>query len=156
MFTHIKDTVAHVLRYLARGVDALEGILGTLPALLDAVRGWGPTASGVGEVSQDPRVTELLVRVDDLTVAVAEGIKNVSRSEQRVRSIVKGARRELAEAGFDHPGVEAEAAELELVDDRDSPEEQLPTVREDVAETGQVASSIPGVSAETLARARGR
>lgn len=51
-----------------------------------------------------------------LTLAVAEGIERVTRAEKRIQKQVTGARRLVREAGLEHPGIEAEFAELESRD----------------------------------------
>lgn len=48
-------------------------------------------------------------------IAVAEGIERVERYERRIKATVARAKKELAEQGFEHAGIEAEAAELGLV-----------------------------------------
>jgi len=55
-------------------------------------------------------------RLKDMTLAIGEGIERTERAERRVRATVQRARKELAGHGFSDPAVEAEAAELHLVD----------------------------------------
>jgi len=87
-----------------------------------------------------------------IRAAVAQGIEHVDRVEARIRSTVKRATKELEEHGLESPGLAAEAGQLSLVHDPGVEEGELPPVREDV---GEVASSIPGVSASDLAKVRG-
>ncbi len=89
-------------------------------------------------------------RLKDLTLAVAEGIERVARSERRIHAVIKRARKELAEHGFESPGLETEAAELQLADGKGSEPTELPTVPKTLE-----PSSIKGVPAETLRRVRG-
>lgn len=151
---------------IARTVDRFLGLLETLiedirvaASALHGIRERldemqpGESAPGVG--ADDIRVQALWNRVDDLTTAVAEGIKNVQRSENRVRAIVKSARRELADAGYDHAGVEAEALELGDDDGGLREAEPVPAVREDVEDDSERPSTIPGVSVAVLRRVRG-
>lgn len=103
-------------------------------------------------VDYGPRVTDCERRLEDLTYAVAEGIKNVERAEARIRATVSRAKKELEENGLDHPGLTAEHHELFPVDDRGSGEGgllQMPQLM------GEAQSSIPGVSPGQLARIRG-
>ncbi|MEE8139189.1 MAG: hypothetical protein V3T81_10035, partial [Thermoanaerobaculia bacterium] len=89
-------------------------------------------------------------RLKDVTFAVAEGIERVDRAERRIHATIKRARKELAESGFESPGLESEAAELQLVDGKGSDPVEVSTVPEAVE-----SSSIKGVPAETLRRVRG-
>lgn len=91
-------------------------------------------------------------RIDTLRLAVAEGIQHVERSENRIKATVRRAREKFAEEGFESPGLDAEAAELRLIDGGGGEEGELPAVRQSV-ESPQ--SSIPGVTPEQLRSARG-
>lgn len=93
----------------------------------------------------DPRVDPLLTRMDDLVTAVADGVNRVQRSENRVREIVRGARRELAASGFEHAGVEAEAAQLHEVDGEGGTEEPVQPLPAGVADyEPTIITGIPG------------
>jgi len=98
------------------------------------------------------RLSDCERRIDDLVYAVAEGIKNVERTEARIRATVSRAKRELEENGLDHPGLTAEHHELFPVDGTGSPEGGLQPMPQLMAEA---ESSIPGVSPGQLARIRG-
>ncbi len=152
-FAVIRGFITQVLIIAWRLVDALEGILGTMRALLDAINTfeWPGRVDGALE---DQRVDALEVKIQDLTLAVSEGVQRVQRSEYRVRHIVQGAKRELAEAGFEHPGVEAEARELREIDGDPIEESQLPPVSEVVEDAARLPSPIPGVSLATFRRSR--
>jgi len=91
----------------------------------------------------------------NLLQAVADGIERVDRSERRVIATLKRGRKELAEHGLESAGLEAEVAELQLVDGTGGEEQGMPAVREEVAADGGTPSSVPGVSVEQLLRARG-
>jgi len=96
---------------------------------------------------------ELVARVDLLVLAVDAGITHVERVEKRVAATIRRARKEFTDAGFEHAGLDAEAAELQLVDGDGGEEDSVPPMPTDVEGT---PSSIPGVTAEQLARFRGR
>jgi len=103
--------------------------------------------------TEDPRIAALAAKIEDLTLAVGEGIQRVRRTENRVRAVVDGARRELADAGFASSGVEAEATELELIDGGESAPEPVLEVPADVGVSPETPSSVPGVTVEQLRRA---
>lgn len=100
--------------------------------------------------AQDALATSKLVsgydaRLNHLTLAVAEGIQHVERAENRIRATVRRAREELLDAGFEpSPGLEAEARELRLVDGEGSARRELPAVRAEVEDDGELVA-IPGV-----------
>ena len=104
-------------------------------------------------VMEDPRIEGLEAKIDNLTLAVAEGIQRVHRSENRVRAVIASARRELADQGFEHAGVEAEARELRELDGKPSDDEPVPAVPDDVGNGTQAPSAIPGVTVGELAAA---
>jgi len=85
-------------------------------------------------------------RIDQLRLAVSDGIERVDRAEKRVQKTVSGARRLLKENGLEHAGLEAEAEELRSRDGE--PEPELPEVFEDVEPTGP--TGYPGVTHEHL------
>ncbi len=98
-------------------------------------------------------------RLNNLTLAVAEGIQHVERAEARIRATVGRARAELRAAGIESAGVEAEASSLQLVDGEGSgsgpvrpvPEAVAPSVEYD----DRVPSAIPGMTRGELRRFRG-
>jgi hypothetical protein len=67
--------------------------------------------------------------VKDLTLAVNEGIEHASRSERRVRAVVASAKRRFEAEGYADPGLEAEAAQLPLIDESGGREEELQAVQ---------------------------
>jgi len=91
-------------------------------------------------------------KIKELTFAVSEGIERTDRAERRIRNAIQRARKELSARGFEDPGLEAEAAELRLVDGDGGGEGGVPAVPTEVAEVEPEASSIKGVSAAQLRR----
>lgn len=91
----------------------------------------------------------------DLVIAVSEGIERTDRAERRIQATVSRARRQLAKLGYEDPGLESEAVELQLVDGERSEKGELPAVPTPVAEDVSKPSSVRGVSIETMRRARG-
>lgn len=98
----------------------------------------------------DPRIEALQTKINELTLAVSDGIQRAHRSENRVRAIVTGARRELAEHGLEHAGVEAEAGELREIDGNPGDDEPLPAVPDDMGNGAETPSAIPGVTVGQL------
>lgn len=82
--------------------------------------------------------------LNDQTVAIAEGIERVDRSERRVRAAVARAKKRLDEAGYADEGVEAEIEGLRAVDGGLSEGQPMPAVHESV-DAGQTdMSAFPG------------
>jgi len=140
------------------GIDrSLEGIYSTIQALIEAVHAFELRQSAPALPPDDIRLDGLATRIDDLTLAVKEGVNNVQRSERRVRAVVTSARRELADAGFEHPGLEAEHSQLREVDGEGGGEEQVPAVPEVVEQPRQNQHSvIAGVTVQQMVVARAR
>jgi hypothetical protein len=61
-------------------------------------------------------IDALADQLQDQTLAIAEGIERVDRSERRVRSAVARAQKRLSDAGYEDEGVEAEAVQLQFLD----------------------------------------
>jgi len=95
----------------------------------------------------------LRAEMEILRTAVSEGIANVERRENRIQKTVTSARRQLASAGLEHAGLEAEAAELEQDHEPARQAEELPPVPESLVRDGP--SGIPGISRAELAAMRG-
>ena len=91
----------------------------------------------------------------EIVIAVSEGIERTDRAERRIKATVQRARKQLETLGYDDPGLEAEAAELRLIDGDGSPKGEVPTVPTPVEEPASASSSVRGVPAETMRRARG-
>ena len=91
----------------------------------------------------------------DVLQAVAEGIERTERAERRIQQTIKRARKELKERGLEDPGLEAEDRQLRSGDGEGSDPSGLRRVPTPVVPAAEQASSIKGVSVETLQRARG-
>jgi len=72
-------------------------------------------------------------RLDKMTLAVSDGIERVHRAESRIQKTVTSARRLVKENGLEHPGIDAEAAEIRERDENGI--EPLPFVPEQVGAT---------------------
>jgi hypothetical protein len=85
----------------------------------------------------------------DLTIALSEGIEHVDRSERRVRAVVQSAKRRMAQAGYDDPGVDAEDSQLQLLDAERGEREELQPVPENVDGNPEWAgtpwAAVPGI-----------
>jgi len=104
---------------------------------------------------QEPLETvDLERRLDDLTLAVDEGIRRIDRAESRVQKTVTSARRQLREAGIEHAGIEAEYEELHEGDDPGIPAQEVLTLSPAVVDDGP--SGVPGLSRSALAEIRSR
>jgi len=94
-------------------------------------------------------------QIVELTLAVGEGIEKVERYERRIKATIQRAQKQLAERGLESPALDAEDRDLRLVDGAGSGERGVPTVPDEVAQSAEQASSVPGVTLEQLQRARG-
>lgn len=157
------DVEAHVLELwkVIEGISAEVRALSGLPAELEACRSLVNDAVALArnalDASQLARVHE--DRLNNVTLAVAEGIQHVERAEARIRATVGRARRELRDAGLASPGVEAEAAQLFLDDGTQGPREGVPPVRADVEDITQFDDNehtgIPGMTRGQIRRMYG-
>ena len=91
----------------------------------------------------------------DIILAVSDGIERTDRAERRIKATVARARRQLAGLGYEDPGLEAEATELRLLDGDAGEKGLVLPVPAQVEETASAPSSVRGVPAETMRRARG-
>jgi len=93
-------------------------------------------------------ITELRALMANLTLAVDEGVRHVSRAEKRVARTIQSTRKILTEHGLEHSGLEAEHDELRDLDGGPSEEEQLRLMPTEVGEVeGQrppIETGIPG------------
>jgi len=96
------------------------------------------------ELRLERSVADLDHRLEQLVVAVSEGITGYQRHEKRVQKTVASARRLVASHSLEHAGIEAEFAELEPSDD--SGIEPLPSMPTEVEPTRTVR--FPGGSLE--------
>jgi len=94
-------------------------------------------------------------KMKNLTIATAEGIERVERYERRINATVQRARKQLSEQGLESSGLEAEAADLRIVDGGRSDESEVSALPTGLEPPSERASSVKGVPAATLARVRG-
>lgn len=148
------------LRSIFERLDVLESTSAPIPVPQEVDQAALSYALGNSEVvgaflrgglELQEQVRGLEKMVGDLTVAVSEGIAHMERHKSRVTATIQRARKQFAKEGFESPALEAEAAELRLVDGDRSAEGEVPPLPEAV----EALSSIRGVPAETLRRVRG-
>jgi len=92
----------------------------------------------------------------ELTHGVAEGISRVERAEARIRATVRRARQELEDNGTFSPALDAEAAELRIIDGgggEGTPVQPLPANVADYS--GPDLTDVPGEWTEEDLRALG-
>ena len=99
-----------------------------------------------------PDITRLEAQMIELRMAVAEGIQHVERVEKRIKGTIRRARKEFADEGYEHAGLEAENSELQHLDGTGGPEGGMLPMPE---ELGEAQSSIPGVTVAQLRTIRG-
>jgi hypothetical protein len=107
----------------------------------------------------DAAINAMIVRMgaleaDHLEVraAVAHGIEDIERVDNRIKATIRRTTRQLEEAGVESPALAAEAAQLHVLDGGGGDVKGLSPVH---GELEVVQSSIPGVTAEELAKVRG-
>jgi len=154
-------------RQLSRICDRLEHLESAPPpaptpqqrqGLLEVIRaGLDERLDGVETRFQavDSFVAGLDAKIKTLTFGVEEGIQRTDRAERRIHATIKRARKELAEHGYESPGLDVEAETLRLVDGGRSEEGEVPALPAGVEPPVEEGSSIKGVPAETLRRVRG-
>jgi len=98
---------------------------------------------------------EIERKMKNLTIASAEGIERVERYERRINATVQRARKQLAEQGIESSGLEAEAADLRIIDGGRSEDSEVSALPAGLEPPSERASSVKGVPAATLARVRG-
>jgi len=96
----------------------------------------------------------LEARMADLTIGVAEGIKNYERSERRVQATVKRAKAKFAERGFESEGLNAEADDLHEFNGARGEEPRVPAVREEMEEPIGAIATVRGIPLSLLRRGR--
>jgi len=153
---YVRTTVSQLLDLAARLVEAVEAILGRFSALIDAINHFEVPESALKEPGDGLLIEAMAARIADLSVAVDEGVKNVQRSERRVRAVVQSARKELAEHGYEHAGLEAEATELRDINADGGENGAVPVVPESVEVDPSLPSPAPGVSMKDFLAIRGR
>ena len=156
-FAAIRSWLSQVLGCLVSIVEALRGIVGTMRAMESTLAAFEARESPQPGPEEHNRMNVLEAGLADLTLAVAEGVNNVQRSERRVRAVVTGARRQLAEAGYEHAGLEAEHGELRSLDADSGNGEPVPAVPEAVDGLDpHRASVIPGMTVRQMQVAHAR
>lgn len=100
----------------------------------------------------EARMSALEADHKDVRAAVAHGIEDIERVDNRIKATVRRVKTQLAEADLESPAIDAEAEQLRLIDGGGGDRVELPPVHEGVEE---LQSSIPGVSAAELAKVRG-
>jgi hypothetical protein len=100
------------------------------PAIAELQRLVETHSRRVEELTRDQ--AESGVRMNELTMAVAEGIQHVDRAERRVKATVARARKQLEEHGLESPGLEAEWAEVRDGNGDGGEERGVQPVREEV------------------------
>ncbi len=138
-----------------RAIFVLEGIQESLNAIRGTMASFEFPETGPGDPDQHNRINVIEAKLADLTTALDLGVSRVQRSENRIRAIVQGARKELADAGLEHPGIEAEAGQLRELDGGDGKPEPVPAVPVDV-EDDYAPSTIPGLTVGEFRRAYSR
>ena len=91
---------------------------------------------------------DLYFDLQQTKLAVSDGIARNTRAEKRIEKSIASARRLVAQNGLEHPGLEAEAAELRAGDDDRSEEPELQPVRSEVVPDRP--TGIPGISRADL------
>lgn len=103
----------------------------------------------------EKQIAELEAKLEDMTIAISDGIERVDRAERRVTATIQSARKKFKDGGYVDPGLEAEAAELRVRDGDGGAEVGVPPLPEGVEPPLETPSSIPGVSLEQMRRFRG-
>jgi len=89
--------------------------------------------------------------LQELTLAIDDGIKHVDRSERRVRQVIASSKRRFEAAGYEDEGLLAEEAQLSLGDGKLSQAEGVPPVSNPMdadlppLEGGSPWAVVPGI-----------
>lgn len=155
-----RNKKAVVLAAVDRFDRAHGGILDRIEALESAPAPVpSPALPENYEADIETRLALLEKELKHTNLAVGEGIERVDRADRRIKATVARARKELADRGYEDPGLEAEAHELHLVDGDGGEEGGVPAVHGDVAAARAAGatewSSVKGVPAATLRKVRG-
>ena len=98
---------------------------------------------------------EMADRMKAQTLAIAEGIERVDRSERRVDATVQRAQKKFAAAGHEDIAVEAEAEGLRLLHGDGIGTGEVQAVQPRVDNPGDQPSSVPGITVAQLQKVRG-
>jgi hypothetical protein len=151
---------ADELQPIRERLEEAEVRLGQLEAILDRIDNRIRTiVQGEDGLVTRREVTDALVQQEDhahhisreleeLRTAVARGIEDVERRENRIKATVGRARKELHEHGLSSPGLEAEYRELQVVDGGGGEGPGLHAMREDVGRSRPDTAGIPGIVTE--------
>lgn len=138
------------LEDLQERVEAVEARVGELLEDLDGIDLRIQTIlRGENGLASADDLTRVTSELEQLRKAVAHGIEDVERRENRIRSTVGRALKVLDEHGLDpSPGLEAEARGLQLWDEAGGGESELQPMREDVGASREALleqlEGIPG------------
>ena len=137
--------------------ERLKRLEGKLEALgeLTAEVGDGMEAAADSREEIRKGLDDLSARIDHQNLAIAEGIERVTRAENRINNTVQRARKELRKRGVTDEGLEAEDAEIRLVDADRSDERGVYGVPGEVGGPDDAPSTVPGITVGQLRRARG-
>jgi len=94
-------------------------------------------------------------KLKDYAFALSEGIERTDRAERRIKATVARARKSLQERGLEDPNLESEAFALRERDGDGGEEDGVLKLPAPVGDSPGEASSIRGVTAETLRKVRG-
>ena len=97
-----------------------------------------PERSNTEQLEED--FESLRKLVEDLTLALDDGIRRVDRAENRIQKTVASSRAAVRKAGIEHAGIEAEFDQLEPPDAE--PDDTMPALPEEVEEGRRIR--IPG------------
>jgi len=117
-----------------------------------------PSEGPVTAVLPEYDDTEIRAQLDTFRAALAEGILNVDRNNRRIEAVVRRARKELAESGLEHGGLEAEVGDLQRVDDHGIEDPQVLPMHEALENLSPYdpPSGAPGFTQSELAALRAR
>jgi len=88
----------------------------------------------------------------DVRAAVAHGIEDIERVDNRIKATIRRTTKQLEEAGVESPTLNAEAEHFRVIDGGGGDDSGVLPLHEGVEEA---QSSIPGVTAAELAKVRG-
>jgi len=154
--SHLVMELAKELEQRIAGLESRRLPEGDTSGLRESIEGLGEAQFDVLEgVKKQDEYNDR--RFEHLTLGLAEGIERVKRSERRINATVARARKELANHGYESPGLEAEASELHELDAEGSDGGGVLPLRGEVVEHLEAPRGIPGTfSQEVLQALRGK